>query len=145
MTSDTSSAATPASASAASIAIRPSSWAGVAAKLPRKLPTGVRLAAVMTTSVMSWDSLNMCAQSCLQVQLPACVRLRKMARQRDPHRRPGAGANDHSDMAKRKVKPIASDKRRGGRDNAVGGRYDLADRAAKRRRIDSLSAHFPTP
>jgi hypothetical protein len=44
--------ATPACASAASIAIRPSSCAGVVAKAPRKAPTGVRLAAVMTTSVM---------------------------------------------------------------------------------------------
>src|SRR3546814_18353948 len=70
MTSDTSSGATPASPNAASIAMRPSSCAGVVAKLPRKLPTAVRLAAVITPSVL--PSLPTPA-----VQLPPpCVRLR---------------------------------------------------------------------
>ncbi len=47
-----SSAATPAESSAARMATRPSSCAGVVAKLPRKLPTGVRRAEVITMSDM---------------------------------------------------------------------------------------------
>src|SRR3546814_11140574 len=93
MTSDTSSGATPASPNAASIAMRPSSCAGVVAKLPRKLPTGVRLAAVITTSVI--PSLPTPAVWLL----PACVRLRKPLGEPPPHPLLRTCADDHPDMA----------------------------------------------
>ena len=50
--SETSLPSTFARASAALIAVRPSSWAGTLAKAPLKEPTGVRAAETMTTSSM---------------------------------------------------------------------------------------------
>jgi hypothetical protein len=58
MTSSTSDGFTPARSSAATMATRPSSWAGTLAKAPLKLPTGVRAIEAMTISVMCWGSLN---------------------------------------------------------------------------------------
>jgi hypothetical protein len=55
--SDTSALSTPARSTTASMTMRPSSWAGVLAKEPRKLPTGVRAALAMTTLVMGSLSL----------------------------------------------------------------------------------------
>ena len=51
--SDTSSAATPERSTTARMAAAPSSCAGVAAKLPLKLPTGVRAAEAITMLVMA--------------------------------------------------------------------------------------------
>src|SRR5262249_29919839 len=55
-TSDTSLASTFARCSAAVMATRPSSCAGVAAKAPLKEPTGVRAAETITMSVIASDS-----------------------------------------------------------------------------------------
>jgi hypothetical protein len=53
MTSSISPASNPARLMAERMAASPSRWAGSEAKAPLKLPTGVRRAAVMTTSVMA--------------------------------------------------------------------------------------------
>src|SRR5215218_4173513 len=50
MTSETRPGSMPPRSSAALMAIAPRSWAGVVAKAPLKLPTGVRAALTMTTS-----------------------------------------------------------------------------------------------
>src|SRR5205814_3017166 len=50
MTSETRPGSMPARSSAALMAMAPRSWAGVVAKAPLKLPTGVRAALTMTTS-----------------------------------------------------------------------------------------------
>src|SRR5258706_11058920 len=57
ITSETRPGSIPARSSAALIATAPRSWAGVVAKAPLKLPTGVRAALTMTTSSdmdLSW-------------------------------------------------------------------------------------------
>src|ERR1700694_5617579 len=50
ITSETRPGSTPARSSAALMATAPRSWAGMVAKAPLKLPTGVRAALTMTTS-----------------------------------------------------------------------------------------------
>jgi len=50
ITSETRPGSIPARSSAALMATAPRSWAGVVAKAPLKLPTGVRAALTMTTS-----------------------------------------------------------------------------------------------
>src|SRR5687768_6359316 len=102
MTSDTSSGATLACSRAASIATRPSSWAGVVAKAPRKAPTGVRLAAVMTTSVMVRVS-----DFWVGGALAPCCTAGKPVGERFPQLRPRARSDHHPDMAEAELDPLA--------------------------------------
>jgi hypothetical protein len=71
MVSETSDLSTPARSTTASMTMRPSSCAGVLAKEPRKLPTGVRAALAMTTLVMG--SLSLVSHALARVP-PGCGR-----------------------------------------------------------------------
>jgi hypothetical protein len=68
MVSETSDLSTPARSTTASMTMRPSSCAGVLAKEPRKLPTGVRAALAMTTLVMG--SLSLVSHALVRSGMP---------------------------------------------------------------------------
>src|SRR5688572_975016 len=167
ITSETSSAATPAWASAASIATRPSSCAGTEANEPRKDPTGVRLAAVMTMSVMGGELLGLCSVRPEPVEGPSSPRQKRRGglRQAQPERGDGLGgplaacrkprkpcgerfpqlvarlaADHHADMAEREVDPLARPDRAPARHDPVGGRDDVERGAGKSGRADRLAA-----
>src|SRR3954463_8824136 len=124
MTSETSSGATPACSRAATIAVRPSSCAGVEAKAPRNDPTGVRLAAVMTTSVM--DGL---LDFKVEAPLAAWRYAEKPIGQRLPNRLAGIAADDHADMALVEFQSLANPCGACRRNDAVLARDDVQDRA----------------
>src|SRR5689334_1354768 len=139
ITSETSSGATPACASAASMATRPSSWAGVLPKAPRNEPTGVRLAAVMTTSVMNRVSEG----NGVGGRLAFCCSAGKPGGQRLPELLPAARANHHADMAEVEIQPLATGDRGGLGDDAVGGGDDAEQRHGERGGIDDRPADPP--
>src|SRR3954471_13778388 len=130
MTSPTSSGATPAWARAASIAVRPNSCAGTLAKAPRKAPTGVRLAAAMTTSVGAGIRGLL-----LTGRAPIRSAARKPVLERLPQSRPRPSPHHHSDMAEREVDPCPRPGRARRRHDPVDGRDDLEHRAGEGGRI----------